>query len=152
MKTAPHDTRSNHPIPSFFGHVFYWIWEFTPKKGLPDRSWLVVTLVQYAVFLFPITLCIPFFSDDTVRVLYEADDNLKYLPIAVVFLIMLWRNSCIYNERKYQEIKEYYLLVSAAERISRKRRCLLFLVMAVVMIAIEMWLFNLYYERCLLFR
>lgn len=143
MKTSSCNPSGNYSKPSFFEHIFYWMWELTPKKGLPDRSWLVITLAKFTYFLFPIALCIPFLSDDTLRALCEADDNLKYLPIAAVFLIMIWRNSCIYNKRKYLEIKEYYLQVSVAERIRRKRRCLLFLAMTVIVIAIEVWLFNL---------
>lgn len=149
MKTAPRYTRNNLPEPSFFGHVFYWTWECTPKHGLPDRSWIVVTIAQFAYFLLPIALCTPFFSDDTVRMLCEADDNLKYIPIAAVFLIMVWRNLYVYNKRKYQQIKEYYMQVSPAERIRQKRHSLLFMAITVVVIVMEVWLFNLYYERCI---
>lgn len=152
MKNIPSPPRNNHPKPSFFGHIFYWMWEFTPKKGLPDRSWLVVALVQYAYLLFPIALCIQFFSDDTVRMLYEADGSLTILPIMAVFVIMVWRNILIYNKRKYQDINEYYMQVSPAERIRSKRLCLLFIAITVIVIIIEVWLFNLYYDRCLMYK
>lgn len=152
MKTAPRYTRSNRPKPSFFGRVFYWTWECTPKHGLPDRSWIVVTVAQFAYFLLPIALCIPFLSNDTIRVLCEANDNLKYIPIATVFLIMVWRHSCIYNKREYQQIKEYYMQVSPAERIRRKRQYLLFMAITVIVIVMEVWLFNLYFDRCLSYK
>lgn len=151
MKAAPHYIHSNHPAPSFFGHVFYWMWEFTPKNGLPDRSWLVVSLAQYAYFLFPVALCMQFLSDDIVRVLYEADGNLTILPLVAVFGILVWRNLYIYNERKYHKIREYYLQVNPAERIRHKRRCLLFMVLTVIVILIEVWLFHVFYNRCLLY-
>lgn len=147
MKTAPRYIRNKRPEPSFFGHVFYWTWRCTPKHGLPDRSWILVAIVQFAYFLFPFALCTPFFSDDTVRMLYEADDNLKYLPIATVWVIMIWRNLYIYNERKYQEVKEYYMQISPAERIRRKRQYLLFIAITVIMIVIEVWLFYVYSDR-----
>lgn len=148
MKTIPRYTHGNRPEPSFFGHVFYWIWECTPKHGLPDRSFIIIAIAQFAYFLLPIALCISFLSNDTVHVLREADDNLKYFPIATVYLIMVWRNSYIYNKRKYQQIKEYYMQVSPAERIRRKRQYLLFMAITVVVIVMEVWLFNVYYDRC----
>lgn len=151
MKTVPRYTRNNLPEPSFFGHVFYWMWECTPH-GLPDRSWMVVTIIQFAYFLLPIALCMPFLSDDIVRALCEADDNLKYLPIGAVFIIMVWRNAYIYSERKYQQIKEYYRQVSPAERIRRKRHYLLFMAITVIVIVVEVWLFNVYYDRCLSYK
>lgn len=152
MKTSPLNTRSNHPKPSYFGHIFYWAWECTPKRGFPDRSWMIITVAQFAYFLLPIALCTLLFSDDTVRVLCEANDNLKYIPIATVFLIMVWRNSCIYNKRKYQQIKEYYMQVGPAERIRHKRHYLLFVAITLIVIVMEVWLFNLYYERCISYK
>ena len=152
MKNAPRYTRSNRPEPSFFGHLFYWTWECAPKHGLPDRSWMVVTVAQFACFLFPIALCIPFLSDDTVRTLYEADDNLKFLPIAAVFLLMVWRNLYVYNTKKYQQIIEYYIQVSPAERLRRKRQYLLFMAITVIVIVVEVWLFDACHDRCLSYR
>lgn len=152
MKNIPHTLRSNHSKPSYFGHIFYWLWECTPRHGFPDRSWMIITVAQFAYFLLPIALCTLLFSDDTVRVLCEANDNLKYLPIATVFVIMVWRNLCIYNKRKYQQIKEYYMQVSPVERIRRKRHYLLFVTITVIVIVMEVWLFNLYYERCISYR
>lgn len=152
MKAAPRNTRSNRPEPSFFEHVFYWMWEFSPKNGLPDRNWMVVALAQSAYLLFPIALCMQFFSDDTVRALYEADGNLTILPIMGALAIIVWRNMLFYDKKKYQEIKEYYMQVSPAARIRRKRQCLLFLAITVIVILVEAWLFNLYYDRCLSYK
>lgn len=152
MKTAPRHTRSSRPEPSFFGHVFYWTWACIPKHGLPDRSWIVVTIAQFAYFLLPIALCIPFLSDDAVRVLTEANDNLKYLPPATLFLLLGRRNSCIYHKSKYQAIKEYYRQVGPAERIRHKRLCLLFLAITVIVISMEVWLFTRYYDRCISYK
>ena len=148
MKNAPRYTRNNLPEPSFFGQVFYWTWEYTPKHGLPDRSWIVVAIAQFAYFLLPIALCTLLFSDNTVRMLCEADDNLKYLPIAIVLVVLVWRNQYIYSEKKYQQIKEYYRQVSPAERIRRKRHYLLFMAITVIVIVVEVWLFNIYSDRC----
>lgn len=123
MKTEARYIRSNRPKPSFFGRVFYWMWEFTPKKGLPDRSWMVVTLVQYVYLLFPIALCLQFLSDDTVRMLYETDGSLTIFPIMAVFAIMVWRNLLIYNKSKYLCFSvSHFFIVTLYARINKLKR------------------------------
>ena len=116
-KASPHKRTSRPKLPGFFDHLFYWTWR-SCRHGFPDRSFAVISVVQFACLLF--------------------------LP----FPVLLWRNMRIYTEERYRMMHDYYGAFHVSVRQRYRLRFLVCTVLAVLAILLEIRLFTLYHDRC----
>lgn len=106
-KASPHKRTSRPKLPGFFDHLFYWTWR-SCRHGFPDRSFAVISVVQFACLLFPVAIALQFLGTPAVRFLYETDDRLTLFPLILPFPVLLWRNMRIYTEERYRMMHDYY--------------------------------------------
>ena len=99
--TAPHKRDNQPKPPGFFDHIFYWLWHCTPSGGMPDRSFAVISVIQFACLLFPIAVVLQFLDTPAVRFLYETDNRFTLFPLILLFPVLFWRNMRIYTEERY---------------------------------------------------
>ncbi len=106
-KASPHKRTSRPKLPGFFDHLFYWTWR-SCRHGFPDRSFAVISVVQFACLLFPVAIALQFLGTPAVRFLYETDDRLTLFPLILPFPVLLWRNMRIYTEERYRMMHDLY--------------------------------------------
>lgn len=128
-KASPHKRTGRPKLPGFFDHFFYWMWR-SCRHGFPDRSFVVISVVQFACLLFPVAVVLQFLDSPSVRFLYETDNRLTLFPLILPFPILLWRNMRIYTEERYRMMHDFYgaFHVSVRQRaiasVSLSARCL----------------------------
>ena len=88
-KASPHKRTGRPKLPGFFDHFFYWMWR-SCRHGFPDRSFVVISVVQFACLLFPVAVVLQFLDSPSVRFLYETDNRLTLFPLILPFPILLW--------------------------------------------------------------
>lgn len=147
-KASPHKRTSRSKLPGFFDHLFYWLWYYTPSGGMPDRSFAVISVVQFACLLFPVAVVLQFLDTPAVRFLYEIDDRLTLFPLILPFPVLVWRNMRIYTEERYRMMHDFYGAFHVSVRQRYRLRFLVCMVLAVLAILLEIWLFTLYHDRC----
>ena len=141
-KASPHKRTSRLKLPGFFDHLFYWTWR-SCRHGFPDRSFAVISVVQFACLLFPVAIALQFLGTPAVRFLYETDDRLTLFPLILPFPVLLWRNMRIYTEERYRMMHDYYGAFHVSVRQRYRLRFLVCTVLAVLAILLEIWLFTL---------
>ena len=146
-KASPHKRTSRPKLPGFFDHFFYWTW-YSCRHGFPDRSFAVISVVQFACLLFPVAIALQFLDTPAVRFLYETDDRLTLFPLILPFPVLLWRNMRIYTEERYRMMHDYYGAFHVSVRQRYRLRFLVCTVLAVLAILLEIRLFTLYHDRC----
>ena len=146
-KASPHKRTSRPKLPGFFDHLFYWTWR-SCRHGFPDRSFAVISVVQFACLLFPVAIALQFLGTPAVRFLYETDDRLTLFPLILPFPVLLWRNMRIYTEERYRMMHDYYGAFHVSVRQRYRLRFLVCTVLAVLAILLEIRLFTLYHDRC----
>ena len=148
-KASPHKRTGRPKLPGFFDHFFYWMWR-SCRHGFPDRSFVVISVVQFACLLFPVAVVLQFLDSPSVRFLYETDNRLTLFPLILPFPILLWRNMRIYTEERYRMMHDFYGAFHVSVRQRYRLRFLVCTVLAVLAILLEIWLFTLYHDRCIL--
>ncbi len=118
------------------------------RHGFPDRSFVVISVVQFACLLFPVAVVLQFLDSPSVRFLYETDNRLTLFPLILPFPILLWRNMRIYTEERYRMMHDFYGAFHVSVRQRYRLRFLVCTVLAVLAILLEIWLFTLYHDRC----
>ena len=146
-KASPHKRTSRLKLPGFFDHLFYWTWR-SCRHGFPDRSFAVISVVQFACLLFPVAIALQFLDTPAVRFLYETDNRLTLFPLILPFPVLLWRNMRIYTEERYRMMHDYYGAFHVSVRQRYRLRFLVCMVLAVLAILLEIRLFTLYHDRC----
>lgn len=146
-KASPHKRTGRPKLPRFFDHFFYWMWR-SCRHGFPDRSFVVISVVQFACLLFPVAVVLQFLDSPSVRFLYETDNRLTLFPLILPFPILLWRNMRIYTEERYRMMHDFYGAFHVSVRQRYRLRFLVCTVLAVLAILLEIWLFTLYHDRC----
>lgn len=146
-KASPHKRTGRPKLPGFFDHFFYWTWR-SCRHGFPDRSFAVISVVQFACLLFPVAIALQFLDTPAVRFLYETDDRLTLFPLILPFPILFWRNMRIYTEERYRMMHDFYGAFHVSVRQRYRLRFLVCTVLAVLAILLEIWLFTLYHDRC----
>ena len=139
------DTPSKQP--AFFDPIFYWLW-YSTRHGLPDRSFATVSVIQFAYLLFPCGVALQFLDNSTVHILREANGWLTLCPAILVFLMLILRNGRLYNEDRYHRMQDYYQSLPAKERLYHRRRFLVCMAVTAFILAIDVWLFIRYNNRC----
>ena len=135
-KASPHKRTSRPKLPGFFDHFFYWTW-YSCRHGFPDRSFAVISVVQFACLLFPVAIALQFLDTPAVRFLYETDDRLTLFPLILPFPVLLWRNMRIYTEERYRMMHDYYGAFHVSVRQRYRLRFLVCTVLAVLAILLE---------------
>lgn len=146
-KASPHKRTGRPKLPGFFDHFFYWTWR-SCRHGFPDRSFAVISVVQFACLLFPVAVVLQFLDTPAVRFLYETDDRLTLFPLILTFPVLLWRNMRIYTGERYRMMHDFYGAFHVSVRQRYRLRFLVCTVLAVLAILLEIWLFTLYHDRC----
>ena len=127
-KASPHKRTGLPKLPGFFDHFFYWMWR-SCWHGFPDRSFVVISVVQFACLLFPVAVVLQFLDTPAVRFLYETDNRLTLFPLILPFPVLLWRNMRIYTEERYRMMTTFtgrsmYRCGNAIASVSLSARCL----------------------------
>lgn len=146
-KASPHKRTGRPKLPGFFDHFFYWTWR-SCRHGFPDRSFAVISVVQFACLLFPVAIVLQFLDTPSVRFLYETDNRLTLFPLILPFPVLLWRNMRIYTEERYRMMHDFYGAFHVSVRQRYRLRFLVCTVLAVLAILLEIWLFTFYHDRC----
>lgn len=146
-KASPHKRTSRPKLPGFFDHFFYWTWR-SCRHGFPDRSFAVISVVQFACLLFPVAIALQFLDTPAVRFLYETDNRLTLFPLILPFPVLLWRNMRIYTEERYRMMHDFYGAFHVSVRQRYRLRFLVCTVLAVLAILLEIRLFTLFHDRC----
>ena len=140
------DIKNNSKV-SFFENIFYWTWYYTPKGGLPDRSFSVIVLSQYANFMFCVSLVLTVLNNDTIIVLYKMDQRLTILPLAVVFIALYLVNMKIYDKKKYHTLKSQYDYISKEQIKKNKRTFFIYIIISIITAIAAVKLFTFYAEK-----
>lgn len=135
-KASPHKRTGRPKLPGFFDHFFYWMWR-SCRHGFPDRSFVVISVVQFACLLFPVAVVLQFLDSPSVRFLYETDNRLTLFPLILPFPILLWRNMRIYTEERYRMMHDFYGAFHVSVRQRYRLRFLVCTVLAVLAILLE---------------
>lgn len=141
-KASPHKRTGRPKLPGFFDHFFYWTWR-SCRHGFPDRSFAVISVVQFACLLFPVAVVLQFLDTPAVRFLYETDNRLTLFPLILPFPVLLWRNMRIYTGERYRMMHDFYGAFHVSVRQRYRLRFLVCTVLAVLAILLEIWLFTL---------
>lgn len=141
-KISPHKRTGRPKLPGFFDHFFYWTWR-SCRHGFPDRSFAVISVIQFACLLFPVAVVLQFLDTPAVRFLYETDDRLTLFPLILPFPVLLWRNMRIYTEERYRMMHDFYGAFHVSVRQRYRLRFLVCTVLAVLAILLEIRLFTL---------
>lgn len=129
----------------FFDNIFYWLWHFT-LKGLPDRVFVVISVLQYAYFIFIIAIVLQFLNDEIIIWLYQRrESTIINLPIISVFLLLFCLNMKIYTKKEYMILKEKYLSMDMVRVRKYKKTFFIFMFMTVAIVIIEIKLLTVYY-------
>lgn len=139
-KASPHKKNSRPKLPGFFDHFFYWTWR-SCRHGFPDRSFAIISVVQFACLLFPVAVVLQFLDTPSVRFLYETDNRLTLFPLILPFPVLLWRNMRIYTGERYSMMHDFYGAFHVSVRQRYRLRFLVCTVLAVLAILLEIWLF-----------
>lgn len=151
MKTTSPHKRDNPPkSPKFFDHIFYWLWHYTPSGGMPHRSFLIISIIRLAFLFLPFAVAAQFISDDTLLHVYLLTEGHPeaYLVMFPFAFFVLW-DMCRYKEKKYLAVQAYYERSGGMERLRHRRRFLLCIAATILVIALDVWLFTLYQDRCI---
>ena len=140
-KASPHKRTGRPKLPGFFDHFFYWTWR-SCRHGFPDRSFAVISVVQFACLLFPVAVVLQFLDTPAVRFLYETDNRLTLFPLILTFPVLLWRNMRIYTGERYRMMHDFYGAFHVSVRQRYRLRFLVCTVLAVLAILLEIWLFT----------
>jgi len=140
---------------SFFENIFYWPYNWgeirneqalkrdsSLRVALPERSFALISLYQYIYFMFFISLILHTLNDETIVKLYEIDEHLTIVPLVAVYLILLFLNAIIFNEKKYNMLKEKYAGMSKEEKQTRKKTSVIFAIVSLLIgiVTIKLWL------------
>lgn len=147
--TAPHKRDNQPKAPGFLDHIFYWLWYYTPSGGMPDRSFVSISLIRLAFLFLPFAVAAQFISDDTLLHVYlltggHPEAYLTILPFAFFVLWDMYR----YKEKKYLAVQAYYERSGGMERLRHRRRFRLCIVATILAVVLDVWLFTLYQDRC----
>lgn len=130
-KASPHKRTGRPKLPGFFDHFFYWTWR-SCRHGFPDRSFAVISVVQFACLLFLVAIALQFLDTPAVRFLYETDDRLTLFPLILLFPVLLWRNMRIYTRERYRIMHDFYGTFHVSVRQRYRLRFLICTVLAVL--------------------
>lgn len=130
----------------FLDNIFYWIWHFT-LKGFPDRAFAAISVIQYAYFIFIIAIVLQLLNDESIIWLYSRrESTLINLPLASVFLFLVYLNMKIYNKKKYISLREKYLSMDKTQVQKHKNTFFIFISTTVLIIILEIKLLISYFE------
>lgn len=148
--TAPHKRDNQPKAPGFFDHIFYWLWHYTPSGGMPDRSFVIISLIRLVFLFLPFAVAAQFISDDTLLHVYllTGGHPEAYLTILPFAIFVLW-DMCRYKEKKYLAVQAYYECSGGMERLRHRRRFRLCIAATILTVVLDVWLFTLYQDRCI---
>ena len=69
----------------FFDNIFYWLWRITPSKGLPDRNFALLTVMQFSYVLFVVILIWSALPAEVKLSLYENPKPVA-VPVMVIYI------------------------------------------------------------------
>ena len=148
--TAPHKRDNQPKAPGFLDHLFYWLWYYTPSGGMPDRSFVSISLIRLVFLFLPFAVAAQFISDDTLLHVYLLTEGhpeayLTILPFAFFVLWDMYR----YKEKTYLAVQAYYERSGGMERLRHRRRFRLGIAATILAVGLDVWLFTLYQDRCI---
>jgi hypothetical protein len=134
---------------SFFDNIFYWLWHYTPERGLPDRSFGIISISQFACFMFCISLILNMLNDKMIVVLYEIDTKITIIPLVFVFIFILlfFVNMKIYNEQKYLILKELYVQMNRKQKSKYKKTFFIYFIVIILVAVIAIKMLILYADN-----
>ena len=132
---------------SFFNNIFYWHWHTTPKSGIPERSWLIISVFQYFYFLFFVSLVLSTLNDDMRILLYETDKRITIGTIMIIYVIMLEIHVKMYNEKRYLRLKNIYAQISEIRRKEYKRTFIIYVIVSILVAIVTVKLLMMYFDN-----
>ena len=143
--TAPHKRDNQPKAPGFLDHIYY-----TPSGGMPDRSFVSISLIRLVFLFLPFAVAAQFISDDTLLHVYLLTEGhpeayLTILPFAFFVLWDMYR----YKEKTYLAVQAYYERSGGMERLRHRRRFRLCIAATILAVVLDVWLFTLYQDRCI---
>ena len=136
--TAPHKRDNQPKAPGFLDHIFYWLWYYTPSGGMPDRSFVSISLIRLVFLFLPFAVAAQFISDDTLLHVYLLTEGHPeaYLTILPFAFFVLW------DMYRFKEM-------IGMERLRHRRRFRLCIAATILAVVLDVWLFTLYQDRCI---
>ena len=123
----------------FFDNIFYWFWRITPSKGFPDRSFALLTVMQFSYVLFVVILIWSALPAEVKLSLYENPKPVA-VPVMVIYIVLLIVNSRMYDEKRYKQLCRIYEQMSAKDIRKRKTRFLLFTLLTIIIALLDILL------------
>lgn len=139
---------------SFYDNIFYWLWNWGDRRNeqamkegknyrvaLPERSFSIIAIFQFACIMFFISLVMHTFSKEVIIYLYEIDKRFTIVPLGIIFLILLFINMNIYNEKKYRILKDKYAGMNKEQKMKSKKIFITYTLVNILIaiLAVKLW-------------
>ena len=146
---------------SLFENTLYWTWNWGERRNrqamkeggkyrvaLPERSFINITIFQFAYFMFFVSLVLHTFSNETIIMLYEIGGRFTITPFGFIFAFMfLIHSECIYTEKKYNALKAKYAQMTDAQKQEAKKTNRIFCLVSILTATATVILWSLYADK-----
>jgi predicted histidine transporter YuiF (NhaC family) len=132
---------------SFFENIFYWIWTSAPKRGIPERAFGIISILQFTYLMFFIVLILHTLNEEMIVALYNIDTRITIVPLGFIYAILFWVHMKIYDEKRYLTLKEKYARMNETEKKKTKKTFKNHMLVSILVGILTVWLWSDYADK-----